>query len=177
MEGRGTTREGEAKYAVDSGILPLGPPMARMHARRRGQSGSRRPVVSKSPEWVGLDPNEIGDTVAKLASQGRSSAEIGLILRDQYAVPNVRLATGKTVLQIMRSKGVKFDIPEDLGNLMRRAVELQTHVKANPRDASNKRGLQLIESKIRRLAQYYQEVGVLPPTWDYSVKIQELAAK
>jgi len=151
--------------------------MARMHARRRGQSGSKRPVVSKSPEWVGLDNDEIVETVAKLASQGRSSAEIGLILRDQYAVPNVRLATGKTVLELMRSKGVKIDLPEDLGNLMRKAVELQTHLKANPRDLSNKRGLQLIESKIRRLAGYYQASGVLPPTWDYSVKVQELAAK
>ena len=151
--------------------------MARMHARRRGQSGSRRPVVSKAPEWVGLESDEITETVGKLASQGRSSAEIGLILRDQYAVPNVRLVTGKTVVQIMRSKGAKFDTPEDLGNLMRRAVELQTHLKANPRDTSNKRGLQLIESKIRRLASYYQTAGVLPATWDYAVKVQELAAK
>lgn len=151
--------------------------MARMHARRRGQSGSRRPFVSKSPEWVGLDADEIQDTVGKLASQGRTSAEIGLILRDQYAVPNVRLATGKTVIELMRSKGTKFDLPEDLGNLMRKAVELQTHLKANPKDMSNKRGLQLIESKIRRLARYYQQTGVLPATWDYSVKIQELAAK
>ena len=67
-----------------------------------------------------------------------------------------------------------FDGGQDL---MRKAVELQTHLKANPRDLSNKRGLQLIESKIRRLAGYYQASGVLPPTWDYSVKVQELAAK
>ena len=151
--------------------------MARMHARRRGQSGSRRPLVSKSPEWVGLEPDEIVETVAKLAAQGRSSAEIGLILRDQYAVPNVRLAVGKTVVQIMRSKGTKFDTPEDLGNLMRKAVDLQNHLKTNRKDISNKRGLQLIESKIRRLARYYKEEGVLPATWDYAVKVQELAAK
>lgn len=151
--------------------------MARMHARRRGQSGSRRPLVTRSPEWVGLESDEIVETVAKLAAQGRSSAEIGMILRDQYAVPNVRLATGKTVLQIMRSKGAKFEMPEDLGNLMRRAVELQTHLKANPRDTSNHRGLQLIEAKIRRLADYYQKSGVLPANWDYAVKVQELAAK
>jgi len=124
-----------------------------------------------------MEPDEIVETVAKLASQGRSSAEIGLIFRDQYAVPNVRLATGKTVLQIMRSKGVKFDVPEDLGNLMRKAVELQTHLKVNRKDISNRRGLQLIESKIRRLAGYYKGAGVLPATWDYAVKVQELATK
>jgi small subunit ribosomal protein S15 len=124
-----------------------------------------------------LENDEIVETVAKLAAQGRSSAEIGMLLRDQYAVPNVRLATGKTVVQIMRSKGVKFDMPEDLGNLMRKALELQTHLKVNRKDISNRRGLQLIESKIRRLAGYYKGAGVLPPTWDYAVKVQELAAK
>lgn len=151
--------------------------MARIHARRKGRSGSKRPLAAKSPEWVPLEPDEIEETVVRLATQGRSSAEVGLLLRDQYAVPNVRLATGKTVTQIMRAKGTKFETPEDLGNLMRRAVELQVHMKANPKDLSNRRGLQLMEAKIRRLARYYREEGVLPETWDYAVKIQELAAK
>ncbi|TLZ51357.1 MAG: 30S ribosomal protein S15 [Methanobacteriota archaeon] len=151
--------------------------MARMHARRKGRSGSKRPLTAKSPDWVPVEADEVEETVARLAAQGKRSAEIGLILRDQYAVPNVRLATGKTVSEIMRARGTKFEMPEDLGDLMRKAVELQTHLKAHPRDLSNLRGLQLIESKIRRLARYYQGEGVLPPAWDYSVKIQELAAK
>ena len=148
-----------------------------MHARRKGKSGSKRPLVTKSPGWVPLEPDEIEETVGKLAAQGKASAEIGLILRDQYAVPNVRLATGKTVTQILRARGGKAEVPEDLGNLMRRALDLQAHLKTNPKDLSNRRGLQLMESRIRRLARYYQEAGALPPTWDYSVKVQELAAK
>ena len=151
--------------------------MARMHARRKGKSGSRRPLVAKSPEWVPLEADEIEETVGRLAAQGKRSAEIGTALRDQYAVPNVRLATGKTVTEIMRARGTKFEMPEDLSDLMRKAVELQTHLKTHRRDLSNLRGLQLIESKIRRLARYYQEEGVLPPSWDFAVKIQELAAK
>jgi small subunit ribosomal protein S15 len=148
-----------------------------MHSRRKGKSGSKRPLVSKSPEWVLLETDEIEETIGRLSAQGKSSAEIGLVLRDQYAVPNVRLATGKTVTQIMRARGAKFELPEDLGDLMGRAVTLQGHLKANRKDLSNRRGLQLLESRIRRLARYYQEEGVLPATWDYSVKIQELAAK
>jgi small subunit ribosomal protein S15 len=151
--------------------------MARMHARRKGKSGSKRPLVSKSPEWVPLEADEIEETVARLAAQGKRSAEIGTALRDQYAVPNVRLATGKTVTEIMRARGTKFDMPEDLSDLMRKAVELQTHLKVNPKDLSNLRGLQLIEAKVRRLARYYQGEGILPPSWDFAVKIQELAAK
>lgn len=151
--------------------------MARIHARRKGKSGSRKPMATKSPDWVPLEASDVEEQVVKLSSQGKAPAEIGLILRDQYAVPSVRLATGKTVLQILRAKNVKFELPEDLGNMMRRAVDLQAHAKANPRDRSNRRGLQLLESRIRRLARYYQERGDLPATWDYSVKIQELAAK
>jgi len=133
--------------------------------------------VTKSPDWVPLEGDEIEETVARLAAQGKRSAEIGGVLRDQYAVPNVRLATGKTVTEIMRARGTKFAMPEDLADLMRKAVDLQSHLKLNLKDLSNLRGLQLIESKIRRLARYYQEEGVLPATWDYTVKIQELAAK
>ncbi len=54
---------------------------------------------------------------------------------------------------------------------------MQAHLRANPNDASNRRGLQLLEARIRRLAGYYQSEGVLPESWDYAVKIQELAAK
>lgn len=151
--------------------------MARVHARRKGRSGSKRPLVAKNPDWVPLEKDEIEETIGKLGAQGRSSAEIGVILRDQYGVPNVRLATGKTVAQIMRGRGVKFDVPEDLGSLLRRAVQLQAHLRANPKDFSNRRGLQLLESKIRRLARHYQREGVLPPTWDFAAKLQELAAK
>ncbi|HYS72018.1 MAG TPA: 30S ribosomal protein S15, partial [Thermoplasmata archaeon] len=136
--------------------------MARMHARRKGRSGSKRPLVTKSPDWVPLEGDEIEETVARLAAQGKRSAEIGGVLRDQYAVPNVRLATGKTVTEIMRARGTKFSMPEDLADLMRKAVDLQSHLKLNLKDLSNLRGLQLIESKIRRLARYYQEEGVLP---------------
>ena len=92
-------------------------------------------------------------------------------------MPDVRLATGKTVTAIMRARGTKFEMPEDLSDLMRKAVDLQAHLKTHPRDLSNQRGLQLIESKIRRLARYYKEEGVLPASWDFAVKIQELAAK
>ena len=134
-------------------------------------------MLTKSPEWVPLELDEVEETVARLAAEGKRSAEIGTALRDQYAVPDVRLATGKTVTAIMRARGTKFEMPEDLSDLMRKAVDLQAHLKTHPRDLSNQRGLQLIESKIRRLARYYKEEGVLPASWDFAVKIQELAAK
>jgi len=140
-----------------------------MHSSRKGSSGSKKPLVTKNPEWVQQSPEEVMDLVAKMAGEGVTMAKIGLVLRDQYAIPNVRLATGKTIKAICAEKNIKFELPEDLSNLMKRAVELSGHVKTNPKDYHNSRGLQLIESKIRRLVKYYKREGVIPQTWNYSL--------
>ncbi|OGS42034.1 MAG: 30S ribosomal protein S15 [Euryarchaeota archaeon RBG_16_62_10] len=143
--------------------------MSRMHSTRKGSSGSRRPLLTENPKWVQQSPEEIMDLVAKLAGEGMSMAKIGLVLRDQHAVPHVRLATGKTVKEICAEKGVKSELPEDLQSLMKRAVHLSGHVKSNPKDLHNERGLRLIESKIRRLVKYYKREGVIPETWSYAL--------
>jgi small subunit ribosomal protein S15 len=145
-----------------------------MHNSRRGSSGSKRPVLDKNPDWVQQSPAEIVDLVAKMAGEGMTMAKIGLVLRDQYAVPDVRLATGKSMKQILADKGMKTDLPEDLANLMKRAVELSNHLKSNPRDLHNKHGLQLVESKIRRLVKYYKAEGLLPSNWKYSLSTATL---
>ncbi len=120
------------------------------------------------PKWTGLSSKEVEDLVVKLSRDGVQSAEIGLRLRDLHAVPNVRQATGKTVSQILRENGLVPQIPEDMQNLMRRAVNLRTkHLAEHRKDHHNARGLQLIESRIRRLALYYKRMGRLPADWKY----------
>ncbi len=151
--------------------------MARLHAKRKGKSGSTRPFLKANPAWVTTEAAEIEETIVRLHSEGLTTAAIGLRLRDAYGVPNVRLATGKRITDILRAKGAKFDLPEDLSSMMKRAVELQGHLKEHKKDLSNKRGLQLIESKIRRLSRYYKEEGILPADWDYSIKLAELQVK
>ena len=151
--------------------------MARMHTRRKGISCSKRPMISENPAWVPLNATEIEDIVVKLAKDGVISAKIGLILRDQYGVPDVKLATGKTITAIMKEKGVAGALPEDLANLMRRAIALNVHLKKNKGDLSNKRGLQLIEARIRRLERYYKANKVIASDWKYSINTAELLLK
>ncbi len=151
--------------------------MARLHAHRKGKSGSTRPFLKANPEWVSLEKAEIEDTIVRLHQEGLSAAAIGVRLRDAHGVPNVHLATGRSVMEILTSKGVKFALPEDLASLIKRAASLQTHLKEHGKDLSNKRGLQLIDAKIRRLSRYYKERGVLPSEWDYSLKLAELQVK
>ncbi|EHP88586.1 30S ribosomal protein S15 [Methanotorris formicicus] len=142
--------------------------MARLHSDRRGSSGSKRPMRKEVPEWVTLKPEEVEELVVKLAKEGYQSAMIGMILRDNYGIPDVKLITGKKISKIMKENGIYPEVPEDLLNLMRRAVNLRNHLEQNPKDLHSKRGLQLIESKIRRLVKYYKEKGVLPMDWRYT---------
>lgn len=140
--------------------------MARMHSRKKGKSGSKKPV-KKNVEWVEYKPKEVEDLVLKYAKQGMQSAKIGIILRDQYGIPSVKLITKKTISQILKDNGVYSKIPEDLFNLLKRSVELRKHLEKNKKDYQSYRGLELTESKIRRLAKYYIRRGILPQGWKY----------
>jgi small subunit ribosomal protein S15 len=148
--------------------------MARMHARRRGKSASQRPMVTENPEWVPVPKDEIVQMVIKFGKEGMPTTKVGMVLRDQYAVPDVKLATGKTILEIFMENDLTPKLPEDLVALMRRAISLNVHVVANKKDNANHRGLQLIEAKIRRLVKYYKRQGLLTPEWQYSLKNAEL---
>jgi len=134
-------------------------------------------MISENPSWVALNATEVEDLIVKMAKDGFTSAMIGLMLRDQYGVPDVRLLTGKCITEFMKDKGVAAALPEDLSSLMRRAIALNVHLRDNKGDHSNRRGLQLIESKIRRLEHYYKDNGILPREWKYSLKTAELMLK
>ena len=148
--------------------------MARMHTRRRGRSGSERPFVTESPDWVPLTPEEIEEKVVELASQEMTTSVIGIRLRDEYAVPSVKLATGKNITQILSDNEIAPERPEDLENLMRKAINLHSHLDRNPKDLHNRRALQLIEAKIRRLVKYYKGKGRLPADFRYSIETAKL---
>lgn len=148
--------------------------MARMHARRKGKSRSKRPPRTSPPSWIKMDPEAVEELVVKLAKQGYSPSMIGIILRDQYGIPSVKLVTGKKILRILKEHGLAPKIPEDLANLIRRAVRLRKHLEVHKKDLHSRRGLQLIESKIWRLVKYYKREGVLPPDWTYDPSKAEL---
>ncbi len=148
--------------------------MARMHTRRRGQSGSKRPFVSESPEWVPLGAKEVEEKVVELGNQKLSTSLIGIRLRDEYAVPNVRLLTGKTITQILEEHKLMPERPEEIQNLIKKVVSLQSHLERNPKDLSNTHALQMVESKIRRLVKYYKRTGKLPQDFVYTLEDAKL---
>jgi small subunit ribosomal protein S15 len=142
--------------------------MARMYSGKHGKSGSTKPVRKIPPSWLKYKPFEVEKLVVKLAKEGKSSAAIGLILRDMYGIPSVKSVTNKKVLKILKENNLVQAIPEEIANLIRRVLQIGKHVLANKKDETAKRGLQLTESKIRRLTKYYKRTNVLPKDWTYS---------
>ena len=149
--------------------------MARMHARRKGKSGSTHMIGrEKHPDWSSLKPREIESHIIDLAKKDKSTSEIGIRLRDQYAVPDVKIATGKKISRILEENKIHSEIPEDLKNLIKRALQIRQHLETNKKDNANKRNLQLTESKIRRLVKYYRSTEKITPDWKYDPKQAKL---
>ena len=116
-------------------------------------------------------PEEVKALIIKLAREGKPPSEIGNILRDEYGIPLVKPILGCGIVKVLREAGLAPRIPEDLYNLMVRATRIKRHLERHPKDFHNKRALQLVESKIYRLARYYKEKGILPKDWRYKFEI------
>jgi small subunit ribosomal protein S15 len=148
--------------------------MARIHARRRGISRSVRPYRTEAPEWSNTDKDTVIKQIIDLRRKGMSTAEIGLVMRDTYGVPRVKLVIGKGINDILRDNDLASDIPEDLRNLIEKALGMRKHLASNKRDIHNKRQLMLTESKVRRLVKYYVKSKRLPAGWVYKPETAEI---
>lgn len=141
--------------------------MARTHARTKGKSSSTKPVV-KDVSFVKISKKEVEALVISMAKEDEKPSKIGLILRDTYGVPCIKTLTGKSIGDILKENGIESDVPEDLAALVEKARLLKKHLEVNTRDTHNKRGLILIESKIRRLTKYYKRTGRVAQNWSYN---------
>lgn len=148
--------------------------MGRLHSHRHGKSHSIRPVTPSAPTWVKQTPAEIEELIVKYAKEGLKTSEIGTKLRDQYAIPLTKQIVKKSIVQILEEKGVKPDMPEDLNNLVTKALGLQKHLKAHKSDKRNVRSLELLEAKVHRLSSYYKKIDRIPKTWKYKAVIAQL---
>ncbi|NPA38390.1 MAG: 30S ribosomal protein S15 [Candidatus Nanohaloarchaeota archaeon] len=133
--------------------------------------------MSDKPVWVEYSKDEIEKLIVKLRKEGYSAAMIGLILRDQYGIPSVKKLTGKKISDILQENGLASEIPEDLYSLLKRAVRLANHIEKHKKDKHSARGLTILESRIRRLVNYYKAVGKLPEDWKYTREIAKLIVK
>lgn len=148
--------------------------MARMHTRRKGQSCSKKPIRESIQDWCKYNDKETIDLILKYWKQGLSTSQIGMILRDQYGIGNIKLITHRKITKILSDNNESPYIPEDLTNLIQKAIRLRKHLEQNKKDLHNKRSLQLTESKVRRLIKYYHRTKVLSKDWIYKPENAEV---
>ena len=141
--------------------------MARMYSRRKGKSGSKKPVEKKVQAWIRYKPKEVEMLITKLAKEGKTSSYIGLILRDTYGIPSTKTLTGKSITELLKEKQLLQDIPEDILALIKKSIKLEKHMEENKQDMTAKRGILLATSKIMRLVKYYKSTGRLPKDWKF----------
>jgi small subunit ribosomal protein S13e len=110
------------------------------------------------------------EQIVKLAKKGTSPSQIGVTLRDNYGIPQVKGVTGNKILRILKKNGLAPEIPEDLYHLIKKAVNVRKHLERNRKDKDGKFRLILVESRIHRLARYYRSTKQLHPTWKYESK-------
>jgi len=144
--------------------------MGRMYSHGKGISKRSLPYRKAPPSWVQISATDLTEQIVKMAKRGQSPSQIGVILRDQYGIPQVKGVTGSKILRILKVQGVAPQLPEDLYHLIKKAVNVRKHIEKFRADRDGKFRLILIESRIHRLARYYRKAKALPPTWRYQSK-------
>jgi len=148
--------------------------MGRLHTHNHGKSHSTRPLVSEIPSWVKIEAKEIEELIVKYGKEDLTASQIGIKLRDQHSVPLVQPILKKTITQVLEENELKTELPEDLNNIVKKAIGLQKHLKSNKGDRRNVRSLELIEAKVHRLSVYYKRISRIPKNWKYKSVIANL---
>ena len=148
--------------------------MGRLHTHNHGKSHSIRPIELKKPSWVTQTPEEIEQLIIKYANDGLKQSQIGVKLRDQHAIPLVKPIIKKSISQVLEENNLQGDLPEDLNNIVMKAVNLQKHLKENRSDNRNTRALELVEAKVHRLSTHYKKTGEIDQKWKYKSVVAQL---
>ena len=148
--------------------------MGRMHTHNHGKSHSIRPIDLKKPDWITMEPKEIESLIVKYGKEGMASSMIGIKLRDQHAIPLVKPIINKSVSDVLKENELTPEIPEDLNNIVLKAVNLQKHLKENKSDSRNVRSLELVEAKVHRLSTHYKKKGIISKKWKYKSVVAQL---
>lgn len=152
--------------------------MARMHSKKRGKSKSRKPqkdqirIPQDTPEG-----KEIERLIVSYAKQGVSPALIGEKLKREHKVPYIKHILGRRLATVLKENGLSGQMPADMMDLMRKAVNMHDHISRNKRDLHNATRLKRIEAKIWRLTKYYIRNGSLPQGWRYDPAQARLLVK
>ena len=105
--------------------------------------------TKEKPTWLKYTDEEVKAIILKLSNQGLTSEKIGLTLRDQYGIPDVKLFNFK----IKDVLGEKFQEPTTL-NLDSKLQKIINHYKKNKQDKNAERALIITKAKLKKRTDY-----------------------
>ena len=104
----------------------------------------------KKPTWLKYSKLEVEAIILKLAGKGLTAEKIGLTLRDQYGIPNVKLYD----LKIKEVLGDKFAEPTTI-HLENKLQKIINHFKKNKQDKKTGRALMITKAKLKKRTDYH----------------------
>ncbi len=105
----------------------------------------------EKPLWLKYTGEEVKSIILKLANKGLTSEKIGLILRDQYGIPKVKLYNLK-IRKVLQEKS-KFEEPT-IKNLKTKLDKIIEHNKNNKKDKKAERALIITKAKLKKREGY-----------------------
>ena len=151
--------------------------MAKLHSKKKGKSGSRKPRKKEKPEWLQYSKEEVEEIIRNLAKEGYGPTVIGRALRDEHGIPMAKYVIGTTVGKFLEKEGLAPKFPDDLLNLIKKAVRMRGHLREKTADTKNRVKLMHVESKIHRLTKYYTKKNRVPADWRYDPDTAALLVK
>jgi small subunit ribosomal protein S15 len=146
-----------------------------MYSKSKGKSHSTRPIFKRAPSWITYSPDEVEALIVNMAKDEVPPSLIGIKLRDEYGIPLVKPFLGKSINDVLRANDFVKEIPDDLDLLVKRANQIQLHLKNHPSDRKNVRSLELVEAKIHHLTKRYKKLNLVPSNWKYKSQVAQLA--
>ncbi|MBS3099566.1 30S ribosomal protein S15 [Candidatus Pacearchaeota archaeon] len=92
----------------------------------------------KKSSWIKMKKEDVEKLVVSLAKEGRSSAQIGLELRDKHGIPKIKLF-GKRISEILSEKGIEYKTEKHF--VEKRVSNLRRHIDKNKKDYPASRAL------------------------------------
>lgn len=81
--------------------------MGRMQCKGKGKgiSSTVTPFKRRAPRWVAHTPKTIVELITAMAKKGLSPSQIGVQIRDNQAVPSIKLLTGQKIVRVLKKNG------------------------------------------------------------------------
>ena len=108
----------------------------------------------EKPVWLKYTKDEVEAIILKLADKGLTAEKIGLVLRDQYGIPKVKIYNLK-ISKILKEKN-KYQEPTNI-NLKIKLQKIIDHYKKNKQDKTSERSLIITKAKLKKRDDYQKK--------------------